>query len=99
VSAGNCQPVPIDLGVDTPIYLSLYGTGIRGWSTIGTPLNTTVNIGGQSFPAAYAGPQPTVPGLDQVNVPLSLNLRGAGLVNVTVTAAGVTSNAGQIYIN
>ena len=37
--------------------------------------------------------------LDQVNVPLPLSLRGAGLVNASVTAAGVTSNIGQIYIN
>jgi uncharacterized protein (TIGR03437 family) len=98
-AAGSCAPVPIDLGIDTPIYLSLFGTGIRGWQNIGTPLNTTVTIGNQSFPALYAGPQPTTPGLDQVNVPLSLSLRGAGLVNVSVTAAGITSNIGQIYIN
>lgn len=96
---GDCSPIPIGLGIDTPIYLSLYGTGIRGWANIGTPLNVVVNIGNQSGPAMYAGPQPTTPGLDQVNVPLSLNLRGSGLVNVTVTVAGQTTNAGQIYIN
>jgi hypothetical protein len=33
-----------------------------------------------------------------VNFPLSLNLRGGGLVNVTVTADGVTSNAVQLDI-
>ena len=96
---GSCTPVPIDVGIDTPVYLSIYGTGIRGWTGVGTPLNSTVTIGNQSFPASYAGAQPTVPGLDQVNVPLSLSLRGAGLVNVSVTAAGVTSNVGQIFIN
>lgn len=96
---GSCTPVPIDLGIDTPVYLSLYGTGIRGWMKLATAVNATVTIGGQSFPAAYAGPQPTVPGLDQVNVALPLSLRGAGLVNVSVTVAGVTSNVGQIYIN
>jgi uncharacterized protein (TIGR03437 family) len=98
-SPASCTPIPISLGVDTPIYLSIYGTGIRGWTSTGTALNTTVTIGNQSLPALYAGPQPTVPGLDQVNVPLPLSLRGAGLVNVSVTAAGVTSNIGQIYIN
>ena len=96
---GSCTPVPIDLGIDTPVYLSLYGTGIRGWTTLAPRLNATVTIGGQSLPAAYAGPQPTVPGLDQVNVALPLSLRGAGLVDVSVTVAGATSNVGQIFIN
>lgn len=96
---GSCTPVPIDLGLDTPIYLSLYGTGLRGWTTLAPRLNATVTIGGQSLPASYAGPQPTVPGLDQVNVALPLSLRGAGLVDVSVTVAGVTSNVGQIFIN
>jgi len=97
--AGPCTPVAISLGVDTPTYLVIYGTGIRGWSSFGTPLATTVQIGNQSLPASYAGLQPSIPGLDQVNVLLPLSLRGSGLVNVSVTAAGVTSNVGQIYIN
>jgi len=58
----------------------------------------TVTIGTETVQAIYAGPQPSIPGLDQVNVPLSLNLRGAGLVNVTVTVDGVVSNTGQIDI-
>lgn len=91
-AAGSCSAIPIDTGLDTPVYLSLYGTGIRGGS------NVTVTIGGQTFSPSYAGPQPSIPGLDQVNVPLSLNLRGAGLVNVTVVADGIPSNAGQISI-
>jgi len=89
---GACSADPIDVGVDQPMYLSLYGTGIRGSS------NVAVTIGGQSFAPSYSGPQPSIPGLDQVNVPLSLSLRGAGLVNVIVTADGVSSNAGQIAI-
>jgi uncharacterized protein (TIGR03437 family) len=96
---GSCSPVPIGLGVDTPVYLSLYGTGIRNWANIGTALNAYVTIGTETFPAAYAGPQPTIPGLDQVNVPLSLSLRGAGLVDVSLTVAGMTTNAGQIMVN
>jgi uncharacterized protein (TIGR03437 family) len=95
---GTCNPVPIVLGVDTPIYLSIYGTGIRGWTRIGPPLNVTVQIDNQSLPASYAGPQPDIPGLDQVNVGLPLTLRGVGLVSVSVTAAGHTSNVGQVYI-
>jgi uncharacterized protein (TIGR03437 family) len=92
---GSCRLVPIDPGVDAPVYLSFYGTGISGRSSLS---NVTVTIDGMSFPALYAGPQPQFPGLDQVNVPLSLSLRGAGVVNVTVTVDGVTSNPVQIQI-
>lgn len=88
----KCVADPIDPGIDTPVYLSFYGTGLRGAS------NVTVNIGDQKIQALYAGPQPQFPGLDQINVPLPLSLRGAGLMNVTVTADGVTSNTVQIAI-
>jgi uncharacterized protein (TIGR03437 family) len=90
-----CAATPIDTGIDTPVYLSLYGTGIRGASSLA---HITVTVGAQTVPAIYAGPQPTIPGLDQVNVPLPLNLRGAGLVSVTVTVDGLTSNTAQIDI-
>lgn len=92
---GSCRLVPIDPGVDAPVYLSFYGTGINGRSSLA---NVTVTIGGMSFPALYAGPQSQFPGLDQVNVPLALSLRGAGVVNVTVTVDGVTSNPVKIDI-
>jgi len=90
-----CVAIPIDTGIDAPVYLSLYGTGIRGASSLA---NVTVTIGTERIQPIYAGPQPSIPGLDQVNVPLSINLRGAGLVDVTVTVDGITSNAGQIDI-
>ena len=94
-AAGRCTAVGIDLGVDAPIYLTLYGTGIRGASAL---TNVSVTIGTLKIPPTYAGPQMQVPGLDQVNVALPLTLRGAGLANVSVTADGVTSNAVQILI-
>jgi uncharacterized protein (TIGR03437 family) len=90
-----CNPVPIDLGVDRPVYLSLYGTGIRGASSLS---NVTVTIGTTKIQPTYAGPEVLIPGLDQVNVPLGLSLRGSGLVNVSVTVDGVTSNAVQIDV-
>jgi len=94
-AGGNCGAVPISLGIDTPVYLSLYGTGIRGASSL---QHVSVTIGNTQIEPTYAGPQPQTPGLDQVNVPLPLTLRGAGLANVTVTVDGVTSNAVQIDI-
>jgi uncharacterized protein (TIGR03437 family) len=50
------------------------------------------------MPVQYAGPQPTFPGLDQVNIPLQLSLRGAGLVNVVVNVDGQSSNVTQVLI-
>jgi uncharacterized protein (TIGR03437 family) len=87
-----CTATPIDVGLDAPVYLTLYGTGIRGGSLVSVVVGTT------SVQPTYAGPQPQIPGLDQVNVPLPLSLRGSGLVNVTVSADGVVSNPVQINI-
>jgi uncharacterized protein (TIGR03437 family) len=92
---GSCRLVPIDPGVDATVYLSFYGTGISGRSSLA---NVTVTVGSVTIPALYAGPQSQFPGLDQVNVPLPLSLHGAGVVNVTVTVDGVTSNPVQIDI-
>jgi len=94
-NAQGCMAVPIDVGVDTPVYLSLYGTGIRGASSLN---NVFVTIGNSRINPTYAGPQMQIPGLDQVNVPLPVTLRGSGLVNVTVTVDNITSNAVQIDI-
>lgn len=44
----NCHAVPIDVGLDAPVYLELFGTGISG----GT--NYSVTVGGQSVPVLYA---------------------------------------------
>lgn len=91
----GCSAVPIDPGIDAPVYLSFYGTGIRGASS---PDNVFVTIGDTKVTPTYTGPQIQTPGLDQVNIPLPLSLHGSGLVNVTVTVDGVTSNAVQVNI-
>ena len=85
----GCVAVPIDLGIDTPVYLSLFGTGIRNRSSMS---NVTVTINGISVPVPYAGPQPEFPGLDQVNVALTLNLRGSGETNVVLMVDGQAAN-------
>jgi uncharacterized protein (TIGR03437 family) len=87
--ASGCVAIPIDLGIDTPVFLSLYGTGIRNRSSLP---NVTVTINGISVPVLYAGPQPEFPGLDQVNVALTLNLRGSGETNVVLVVDGQTAN-------
>ena len=89
---GNCKSVPIRIGVDTPIFLSFYGTGIRGSADV------SVTIGGASDSVLYAGPQGTYPGLDQVNVGLPLSLHGAGEVDVVLKVSGQTANTVTINI-
>jgi uncharacterized protein (TIGR03437 family) len=87
----SCKLVPIDPGLDAPVYLSFYGTGIRG-------TDVKVTMGGITATPTYAGPQGQFPGLDQVNVGLPLSLRGAGEVPVSVTIGSVTSNAVKIAV-
>jgi len=94
-TSSGCVAVPIDLAADTPIYLTLYGTGIRGRSALA---NVSVTIGKVAIPALYAGPTPNFVGLDQVNVPLPISLRGSGLSSVVVTVDGQASNAVMIDI-
>jgi uncharacterized protein (TIGR03437 family) len=90
----GCVSVPIVLGVDQPLYVSFYGTGIRNRSSLA---NVSVTINGVSVPVLYAGPAPNYVGLDQVNVGLLLALRGSGEANVVLTVDGQISN--KVTIN
>lgn len=93
-SAG-CVSVPLVLGVDQPVYVSLYGTGIRNRSSLN---NVTVTVKGTSVPVLYAGASPNFAGLDQVNIALPLTLRGSGESNVVLTVDGQTSNTVTINV-
>jgi uncharacterized protein (TIGR03437 family) len=92
-AAGEQVEFPVDVGRG-PVYLSLYGSGIRQ-AVSGT---VQVQIGGMTVPALYAGAQPTLAGLDQVNVKLPAALAGAGEVDVRISAGGITSNTVTIRI-
>jgi uncharacterized protein (TIGR03437 family) len=91
----GCTLAPILLEIDAPVYLSLYGTGIKGYAQTG---KIQVAVGDYVVPAMYAGPQGQYPGLDQVNVALPLTLRKAGTVDVSVTVDGTTSNTVHIAV-
>jgi uncharacterized protein (TIGR03437 family) len=91
----GCTSVPINLGVDTPIYVTFYGTGIRNRSNL---TDVAVMINGVSVPVLYAGPTPNFTGLDQVNVGLLLSLRGSGESNVVLQVNGQSSNTVTINI-
>jgi uncharacterized protein (TIGR03437 family) len=80
--------------VDTPVYVTLYGTGIRNRSSLAA---VSVSIGGVRVPVSYAGPTPGFAGLDQVNVSLPLSLGGAGESNVVAMVDGHPSNTVTIH--
>ncbi len=70
--------------------LILYGTGFNSAGMV------TAAIGGAPAPVAYAGPQGTYPGLDQINIPLPANLAGRGKLEIVITAAGRPGNPVQV---
>jgi uncharacterized protein (TIGR03437 family) len=92
-TSSGCTPIPIDLGSSTDqAYLVLFGTGIRGASAV------TAMVGNTPCQVAFAGPQGTYFGLDQVDVELPQSLAGSGTVNVMITAAGQTANTVTVDI-
>ena len=93
--AGGCAPVAIEILANAPVYLTLYGTGIRNRSS---PVNVTCRIGGINVPVSYAGAQPAFAGLDQVNVALTLDQRISGEVDVVLTVDGQPSNPVRISL-
>ena len=72
--SGPCVATPIDLSSGA-VYLSLYGTGFRRVGVNGRECNVS---SGTSYPRSafvtFSGPQPAVPGLDQVNMLLPSSL-------------------------
>jgi uncharacterized protein (TIGR03437 family) len=93
-AASGCTSVPIALGSDHALYVSLYGTGIRNRSALA---NVTATIGGVSAAVQYAGPATGFVGLDQVNVLVPPALAGRGEANVVVTVDGAISN--EVTVN
>ena len=94
-NASGCVATPIDLGTDTPVYLTLYGTGIRNLSELS---KVTVTINGLSAPVLSAGPQGGVDGVDQVTVTLPLGLRGSGETNIVLVVDGQTANTVTVRV-
>ena len=94
-------PAEIDLGPEPEVLvLSLFGTG---WRQAASPAIVNVNIGNDATgyalcPVEYIGAQPTLDGLDQINVRLSRALLGKGDVSVAVSINGVSMNLVQLKI-
>ena len=93
---GICRPAPIDLGPPGSLaVLELYGTGVRGRSSLEA---VTCTIGGESVPVTLAGPGKDTPGLDHVHLALPRSLAGRGLVTIRLSVDGVQANETQVAI-
>ena len=93
---GSCVASPIDLGTDSdPVFLQLYGTGIRGRSSLAA---VSAKIGGVDARVDYAGPAPDFAGLDQVNLLIPRALIGRGEVDVALMVDGNTANSVTVNI-
>ena len=82
--------VPIGMS-DGAVYVQLSGTGIRHRAN---DKAVTCSLNGRSVNVLYSGASggASFPGLDQVNIELPLELKGAGSANVTITVEGRISN-------
>jgi len=94
-SGSTCSSTPINLGVDTPTYLELYGTGFRNPSSLS---NVSVTINGATVPLLYAGTQGGFVGLDQVDVTVPITMRGTGETNLVLTVDGQIANTVRVNI-
>ena len=85
---GKCVSIPFELGAEgEQMFLQLFGTGIRGFTS-----QVTAAIGGVEIPVASAGPQGD-PGLDEVNIgPLPISLVGRGELDIVLTVDGKKTN-------
>jgi len=93
-STSGCAPVPIDLS-SGPIFLTLYGTGIRNRSAL---TGVVCTIGGANAMVQFAGTQGTFVGLDQVNVQIPASLAGSGQVMIALSVDGQAANLVTIAV-
>ena len=94
-AVGSCAATPLDLGAATSqLYLSLFGTGMRGFQQ-----QATATIGGVRVGVAGPVAQGQYVGLDQVNLgPLPAALAGRGEVPVVLTVDGKSANTVSVSI-
>ena len=72
-SATGCTLIPIDV-TSGNVYLSLYGTGFLQAKGANCSFPTSNQPGIGLLPVSYLGPQPTIAGLDQLNLRLPGNM-------------------------
>ena len=91
---GTLQPLPLNLGACAQTVLMLYATGMDKATASGTK----VTIGSVAATVQSAGPQGSLPGLDQISVVIPASLKGKGNVSIVVSAGGMTSNTVNVTV-
>ena len=94
--ANGCSSVGVDVGPDAQTFLELFGTGIRGRSSLA---NVTATIGGEHVDVLFAGAQGQFPGLDQVNLSLPQNLHAHGEIDIVLTVDGHVANTVRVNVH
>jgi uncharacterized protein (TIGR03437 family) len=94
--ANGCASDPIDLDAASNVFLELFGTGIRGRTSLA---NVSATIGGTTVVVLFAGAQGQFPGLDQVNLMLPLSLQAKGETDVVLTVDGQVANKVRVNIH
>jgi uncharacterized protein (TIGR03437 family) len=97
VATGAGAPIPIvtQSNDGRPNFLVLFGTGFSAGTT-------TATINGLAVPVTFAGPQGGFAGLQQINLRLIPDLKGAGAgspVNVLVRNNNVAANVVQVVFS
>jgi uncharacterized protein (TIGR03437 family) len=88
--------MPIDLGsASDQVFLVAYGTGVRNRSSLS---GVTATLGGFNSQVLFAGPASGFMGLDQINVRLSRDLIGRGLVDFRLLVDGKAANVVNLEI-
>jgi uncharacterized protein (TIGR03437 family) len=91
--AFSCRDTPLALGASTDtLYVTFYGTGIRAAKSV------QAYVGGNSVPVAYAGPQGSFAGLDQINITLPRTLAGTGETSLYLVVDNQISNVVSLNI-
>jgi uncharacterized protein (TIGR03437 family) len=90
-TVGSCVDRPVDVGAETDkLYLYLYGTGIRGRSSLSA---VTATIAGVSTVVEYAGAAPGFTGLDQVNLLVPRSVFRGPPTSLLLTVDGKYANS------
>jgi uncharacterized protein (TIGR03437 family) len=91
---GAATATPINLNGCTQTVLQLYATGMDAVSAS----QAQATIGGVAGSVAYAGPQGTFIGLDQINITIPNSLAGSGNIPIIVSVNGQTANTVNITV-
>ncbi|MDP8978954.1 MAG: hypothetical protein M3O35_00025 [Acidobacteriota bacterium] len=87
---------PVDLGQPGDVAaLVLYASGLRH---LDSAASVAIFAGDQRLPVQYAGAQDVYRGVDQINVNLPAQLRGAGPIALRVVVQGLSSNSVMLNI-